>query len=143
MKSRVLEFVKYDMHSKALEAFEELGEDEELGPADWTTILKYVSCLKDLPENGRPTHPHGPPSSEAAAEGEHVKQQMQDTRIRFLNGKLDCCKHFIGESFCSVCTWLIECSNSYSHFPRKKIRNIEVKIQEVQVECLNCKVCPR
>lgn len=88
MKSRVLEFAKYDMHNKALEAFGELGEDDELGPADWTTIRKYVSCLKDLPENGRPTHLHGPPSSGTAAEGEHVKQQMQDTRIRFLNGKL-------------------------------------------------------
>ena len=89
MKSRVLEFAKYDMHTKALEAFGELGDDEELGPADWTTIRKYVTCLPDLPENGRPTHPHGPPSSEAAAEGEHVRQQqLQDTRIRFLNGKL-------------------------------------------------------
>ncbi|KAG0575636.1 hypothetical protein KC19_5G019200 [Ceratodon purpureus] len=84
-KSRVLEFAKYEMYSKALEAFGELGEDEELGPADWNTIRRYVSCLSNLPDDGKPTHPHGPPGSEVP-EGEHIKQQMQDTRIRFLNG---------------------------------------------------------
>jgi hypothetical protein len=88
----VLEFAKYEMYSKALEAFEELGEDEELGPADWTTIRRYVSCLSNLPEDGKPTHPHGPSGSEVP-EDEHVKQQMQDTRIRFLNGKLTTFQH--------------------------------------------------
>jgi NhaP-type Na+/H+ or K+/H+ antiporter len=85
-KSRVLEYAKYDMYSKALESFEELGEDEELGPADWTTVCKYVSCLKRVPEEGRPAHPHHPPTSTALPEIEERMQQMLDTRIRFLNG---------------------------------------------------------
>ncbi|XP_024361415.1 sodium/hydrogen exchanger 8 isoform X2 [Physcomitrium patens] len=82
-KSRMLEFAKYEMYSKALEAFGELGDDEELGPADWNTIRKYVSCLSY--EENKPTHPHGPPSF-ALPDGEYAKQQMTDTRTRFLNG---------------------------------------------------------
>lgn len=84
-KTRILEFVKYEMYSNALEAFGEMGEDEELGPADWITIRKYLSCLSSLPEDGEPAHPHGPPGSEGSGI-EYVEQQMQDTRIRFLNG---------------------------------------------------------
>lgn len=86
-QTRILEFVKYEMYSNALEAFGEMGEDEELGPADWITIRKYLSCLSSLPEDGEPAHPHGPPGSEGSGI-EYVEQQMQDTRIRFLNGKL-------------------------------------------------------
>lgn len=84
MQQRMLEFAKHEMRSKALEAFGELGEDEELGPADWNTIRKYVTCLPD--EEERPAHPHAPPSF-ALPDGEHDKQRMHDTRGRFLNGK--------------------------------------------------------
>lgn len=84
MQLRMLEFAKHEMHNKALEAFEELGEDEELGPADWSTIRKFVTCLPD--EDESPLHPHAPPSF-ALPDGEHLRQQMQDTRIRFLNGE--------------------------------------------------------
>lgn len=83
----MLEFAKYEMYCKALAAFGELGEDEELGPADWNTIRKYVSCLSY--EENKPTHPHEPLSF-ALPDGEHTKQQMADTRIRFLNGKSVC-----------------------------------------------------
>jgi hypothetical protein len=82
MQFRMLEFAKHEMRSKALEAFEELGEDEELGPADWSTIRKFVTCLPE--EDERPEHPHAP-ASFALPDGEHRRQQMQDTRIRFLN----------------------------------------------------------
>ena len=94
---RMLEFVKYEMYSKALEAFGELGEDEELGPADWTTVHKYVSCLADLSEDGRPAHPHEPLASDIP-EDEIIKQQLQDTRLRFLNGKFTI-------NSCNVCNY--------------------------------------
>ncbi|KAG0600449.1 hypothetical protein M758_11G035100 [Ceratodon purpureus] len=82
-KFRMLEVAKHEMHSKALEAFEELGEDEELGPADWSTIRKFVTCLPE--ENKLRENPHLAPSF-ALPDGEHHRQQMLDTRMRFLNG---------------------------------------------------------
>lgn len=91
MQLRMLEYVKHEMHNKAKEAFGELGEDYELGPADWNTIRKYVTCLPEQHEI--PPHPHGPqlpvPLSFALPDGEHNKQRMLDTRVRFLNGKLE------------------------------------------------------
>jgi len=98
MQLRMLEFAKHEMHGKALEAFGELGEDEELGPADWSTIRKYVTCLPH--EDESPAHPHAPPSF-ALPSGEHTKQKMLDTRGRFLNGKFGAfqhCMHVIMET---------------------------------------------
>ncbi|XP_021821170.1 sodium/hydrogen exchanger 8 isoform X1 [Prunus avium] len=47
-KRRVLEYTKYEMLNKALEAFGDLGDDEELGPADWPTVKRYIASLNDV-----------------------------------------------------------------------------------------------
>lgn len=77
------------MYDKALESFGELGEDEDLGPADWTTVSKYINCFGPLSHDGIRTHPH-----EASATEEQARiLAFQDTRVRFLNGKgcIPCC----------------------------------------------------
>lgn len=79
VKSRILEYTKYEMNIKALEAFEELEEDEELGPAEWQTVTKYISCLTTAE---RPIHPHEMENHVT----EIQKNQLQDTRLRLLNG---------------------------------------------------------
>ncbi|KAG6544478.1 hypothetical protein Mapa_014116 [Marchantia paleacea] len=81
-KALVLEYVRHEMYGKALESFGELGEDEDLGPAEWTTVFTYVTCLRHQIDRGSPTHPH-----EASSSGEETRKLiLQDTRIRFLNG---------------------------------------------------------
>lgn len=85
----MLEHVKHEMHRKAQEAFGELGEDYELGPADWNTIRKYVTCLPEQHENPGHGSQLSVPLSFALPDGEHNKQRMLDTRVRFLNGKLE------------------------------------------------------
>ncbi|MCO5555569.1 hypothetical protein L7F22_009114 [Adiantum nelumboides] len=79
MKLRILEYTKHEMHIKALEAFEELREDEELGPAEWQTVTSYLSCLttSDLPTNAHDLH---------NTLSENYENQLQDTRVRLLNG---------------------------------------------------------
>ncbi|XP_058731195.1 sodium/hydrogen exchanger 8-like [Vicia villosa] len=79
-KRRILEFTKYEMVNKALEAFGELGDDEELGPADWPTVKRYISCLNDI--EGERVHPHGPSESNSNLDPMNLK----DIRIRLLNG---------------------------------------------------------
>lgn len=69
------------MLNKALEAFGDLGDDEELGPADWPTVKRYITCLNDL--EGERVHPHS--SSENDDTLHHMN--LKDIRIRFLNGK--------------------------------------------------------
>ncbi|KAM3327714.1 hypothetical protein P3S68_033763 [Capsicum galapagoense] len=39
-KKRILNYTKYKMLNKALEAFGDLGDDEELGRADWPTVKR-------------------------------------------------------------------------------------------------------
>ncbi|CAA7400804.1 unnamed protein product [Spirodela intermedia] len=79
-KIRVLNYTKYEMLNKALEAFGDLRDDEELGPADWPTVKKYITCLNDL--NGGPEHPHNISQSE-----EHLNMMnLRDIRVRLLNG---------------------------------------------------------
>lgn len=70
------------MLNKALESFRDLGDDEELGPADWPTVRRYITCLSNLDEGQ--IHPHN------ISEGESYMQMMnlRDVRVRFLNGKL-------------------------------------------------------
>lgn len=80
LKLRILEYTKHEMNLKALEAFEELGEDEELGPAEWQTVTKYISCLTT---SNQPRHPH---DIESPFTGNH-ENKLQDTRLRLLNGK--------------------------------------------------------
>ncbi|KAE9600993.1 putative cAMP-dependent protein kinase regulatory subunit [Lupinus albus] len=79
-KKRILEFTKYEMLNKALEAFGEIGDDEELGPADWSTVKRYISCLNNI--EGERVHPHGASESDSNLDPMNVK----DIRIRLLNG---------------------------------------------------------
>ncbi|QCD83706.1 solute carrier family 9 [Vigna unguiculata] len=79
-KRRILDFTKHEMLDKALEAFSELGDDEELGPADWTTVKRYISCLKDI--EGERVHPHGATENDSHLDPMNLK----DIRVRLLNG---------------------------------------------------------
>ncbi|XP_057417539.1 sodium/hydrogen exchanger 7-like isoform X2 [Lotus japonicus] len=80
VKRRILDFTKNEMLNKALEAFGELGDDEELGPADWPTVKRYISCLNDT--EGEHVHPHGP----SEGDGNMDPMNLKDIRVRILNG---------------------------------------------------------
>ncbi|XP_074582072.1 sodium/hydrogen exchanger 8-like [Curcuma longa] len=79
-KIRVLNYAKYEMRNKALESFGDLRDDEELGPADWPTIIRHITSLNNSDEGQ--IHPHN------VGEGESYLQTMnlRDIRVRFLNG---------------------------------------------------------
>lgn len=79
-KKRILNYTKYEMLNKALEAFGDLGDDEELGPADWPTVKRYISSLNDV--EGEPVHPHT--ASENDDNVDHM--HLEDIRVRLLNG---------------------------------------------------------
>ncbi|ONI31919.1 hypothetical protein PRUPE_1G339200 [Prunus persica] len=79
-KRRVLEYTKYEMLNKALEAFGDLGDDEELGPADWPTVRGYIASLNNV--DSEHVHPH------AASERDNNRDltNLKDIRERLLNG---------------------------------------------------------
>ena len=70
------------MLNKALEAFGELKDDEELGPADWITVKKYITCLNDL--DNEPEHPHDVGDRDDRMQ----TMNLTDIRVRLLNGML-------------------------------------------------------
>ncbi|KAL3502151.1 hypothetical protein ACH5RR_036600, partial [Cinchona calisaya] len=79
-KRRILKYTKFEMLNKALEAFGDLGDDEELGPADWPTVKRYISSLNDV--EGERVHPHT-----SSGDGDNVdRMNLEDIRVRFLNG---------------------------------------------------------
>ncbi|KAG6766019.1 hypothetical protein POTOM_030083 [Populus tomentosa] len=80
-KKRILNFTKYEMLNKALEAFGDLGEDEELGPVDWPTVKRYITSLNNL--EGSCEHPH----DASEADNNLDPTNLKDIRIRLLNGK--------------------------------------------------------
>ncbi|XP_057544357.1 sodium/hydrogen exchanger 8 isoform X1 [Amaranthus tricolor] len=81
-KRRVLDFTQYEMEKKALEAFGDLGEDEELGPTDWPTVKRYI---KSLSISGERIHPHD--ASESSEIGGYLDlMNLKDMRVRLLNG---------------------------------------------------------
>ncbi|KAK9935635.1 hypothetical protein M0R45_022729 [Rubus argutus] len=79
-KRRILDYTKYEMLNKALEAFSDLGDDEELGPADWPTVKSYIASLNDV--DSERVHPY------AAAESDNNLdiKNLEDIRERLLNG---------------------------------------------------------
>ncbi|VYS51781.1 unnamed protein product [Arabidopsis thaliana] len=79
-KKRILEYTKYEMLNKALRAFQDLGDDEELGPADWPTVESYISSLKGS-EGELVHHPHN-----GSKIGSLDPKSLKDIRMRFLNG---------------------------------------------------------
>ena len=48
-QKRVLDFTRQEMEEHALKTFADIGDDEELGPADWSTVNRYLTCLH-IPE---------------------------------------------------------------------------------------------
>uniref|UniRef100_A0A0D9Y1X9 Cyclic nucleotide-binding domain-containing protein n=1 Tax=Leersia perrieri TaxID=77586 RepID=A0A0D9Y1X9_9ORYZ len=80
-KLRILNYTKYEMLNKALEAFGDLRDDEELGPpADWVTVKKYITCLNDLEDE--PVHPHA-----ISDRNDRIHtMNLRDIRVRLLNG---------------------------------------------------------
>lgn len=82
-KRRILDFTKNEMKEKAKEAFRNLGEDEELGPADFSTVEKYIESLNNI--GGERIHPHD--ASESSDTGSYLDlMNMKDMRVRLLNG---------------------------------------------------------
>ncbi|XP_058108443.1 sodium/hydrogen exchanger 8-like isoform X1 [Magnolia sinica] len=79
-KMRILDYTRYEMLDKALEAFGDLGDDEELGPTDWPTVKRYISCLNNL--EGGQVHPHRVSNSETYLHS----MNLRDMRVRLLNG---------------------------------------------------------
>ncbi|CAK7326876.1 unnamed protein product [Dovyalis caffra] len=79
-KKRILNYTKYEMLNKALEAFGDLGDDEELGPVDWPTVKRYIASLDNL--EGSCEHPH----SAFEADNNLEPNNLKDLRIRLLNG---------------------------------------------------------
>ncbi|KAF8655896.1 hypothetical protein HU200_060850 [Digitaria exilis] len=77
---RILKYTRYEMLNKALEAFGELRDDEELGPADWATVKKYITCLNDLDDDLE--HPHDVGDNDDRM---HT-MNLRDIRVRLLNG---------------------------------------------------------
>lgn len=87
-QKRILEYTKYELLNKALQAFEDLRDDEELGPADWPTVENYILSLKD--SEGEQVHPHSDSQS-----GNLDHTSLKDTRIRFLNGNYHVSFHLL------------------------------------------------
>ncbi|KAI8538634.1 hypothetical protein RHMOL_Rhmol09G0119600 [Rhododendron molle] len=77
---RILDYTKYEMLNKALEAFGDLGDDEELGPVDWPTVKRYITSLNDV--EGERVHPHSVSGDDNKLDSTNLK----DIRIRLLNG---------------------------------------------------------
>lgn len=67
------------MLNKALAAFRDLGDDEELGPADWPNVKRYIASLDNLegcvdPKNATESENNLDPTN------------LEDIRVRLLNG---------------------------------------------------------
>ncbi|CAI5938932.1 unnamed protein product [Closterium sp. NIES-64] len=108
IKKRVVNFTRQELCEYAVKTFEEIGDDEELGPAEWATVNEYLTCLKQPASHGtlsasaflsrfggsgtgsgggsgvgvRKSHPHDHSQSHEQLRA----QQLHDTRLRFLNG---------------------------------------------------------
>ncbi|CDY45278.1 BnaA06g09480D [Brassica napus] len=78
-KKRILEYTKFEMMNTAFKAFENLGNDEELGSADWHTVIAHIPSLKNL--QGEQVDPH-----DGCEAGNVDPTNIMDIRIRFLNG---------------------------------------------------------
>eukprot|EP00268_Persea_americana_P013267 TRINITY_DN15789_c0_g1_i4.p1 TRINITY_DN15789_c0_g1~~TRINITY_DN15789_c0_g1_i4.p1 ORF type:complete len:542 (+),score=89.32 TRINITY_DN15789_c0_g1_i4:146-1771(+) len=75
----ILEYTRYEMLDKAMEALGDFGDDE-LGTPDWSTMKKYITCLSSL--EGRKLRPH----NELETSNYQTKTTLSDMRVRLLNG---------------------------------------------------------
>ncbi|XXG72695.1 hypothetical protein AAC387_Pa07g1736 [Persea americana] len=78
-KMCILEYTRYEMLDKAMEALGDFGDDE-LGTPDWSTMKKYITCLSSL--EGRKLRPH----NELETSNYQTKTTLSDMRVRLLNG---------------------------------------------------------
>ncbi|KAM3371513.1 hypothetical protein ACQJBY_018752 [Aegilops geniculata] len=53
---RMLNYARHEILNKTLEAFGDLKDDEELGPADRVTVKRYITGLSNLEDEH--AHPH-------------------------------------------------------------------------------------
>ncbi|CAH1452863.1 unnamed protein product [Lactuca virosa] len=96
-KRRILDYTKYEIMRKSLEAFSDLMDDEELGSVDWHSVKNYITCLND--------------EKEGECENDNIVDHMDlsesdiQIRIRFLNGVQDayCVMLKEGEKLESAC----------------------------------------
>ncbi|XP_037463166.1 sodium/hydrogen exchanger 7-like isoform X4 [Triticum dicoccoides] len=78
VKLRMLNYTRHEILNNTLEAFGDLKDDEELGPADWVTVKKYITGLSNLEDEH--AHPHDD-------NHDHVHtMNLKDGRVRLLNG---------------------------------------------------------
>lgn len=82
LQKRILDYTKYEMLNKALDAFGDLGDDEELGPADWPTVKRHITSLSHV--EGEPLHPHNAFESDQNVDS----MNLRDIRVRLLNGNV-------------------------------------------------------
>ncbi|GAQ89279.1 Na+/H+ antiporter [Klebsormidium nitens] len=83
-KMRILECAQEEMRGRALQAYVEVGEDdEELGPAHWPSVQKFVAYLRKG-ETAGTTDPFGATISDET--NEMYAMRMRDARVRFLRG---------------------------------------------------------
>lgn len=68
------------MLNKALEAFADLGDDEELGPTNWPTVKRYIASLNDVGGLVDPQTVH-------RSDNNTSPTNLKDTRIHILNSK--------------------------------------------------------
>ncbi|XP_020172495.1 sodium/hydrogen exchanger 8 isoform X3 [Aegilops tauschii subsp. strangulata] len=77
-KLRMSNYARHEILNKTLEAFGDLKDDEELGPADWVTVKKYITGLSNLEDEH--AHPHDD-------NHDHIHtMNLRDGRVRLLNG---------------------------------------------------------
>ena len=82
LQLHVLKYTRYIILDKALQAFGELRDDDELGPADWVTVKKYITCLNDL--DVEVEHPHDVGDKDDLVS----TMNLRDIRVWLLNGTL-------------------------------------------------------
>uniref|UniRef100_A0A453AV02 Cation/H+ exchanger domain-containing protein n=1 Tax=Aegilops tauschii subsp. strangulata TaxID=200361 RepID=A0A453AV02_AEGTS len=76
-KLRMSNYARHEILNKTLEAFGDLKDDEELGPADWVTVKKYITGLSNLEDEH--AHPHDD-------NHDHIHtMNLRDGRVRLLN----------------------------------------------------------
>ncbi|KAI3997205.1 hypothetical protein MKX01_009049 [Papaver californicum] len=112
-KKCILEHTRHEMMNKALEAFGGLEDDEELGPIEWHTVKKYLSCLNNLEEDH--VHPHSGSNNEIQAaywgmlHDGRIAQNTATTLLGSVNEAIDLVSHD------SLCDWKV--IKSHVHFP--------------------------
>lgn len=109
------------MLNQAFEAFADLGDDEELGPADWRTVKRYIASLNNV--DSQCVHPH------AASESDNNLDltNLKDIRERLLNGK---CLYFSPSTyfFLHLCAMLTSNLRSFEEYTRTSLKCLKTLV---------------